>query len=94
MRLRLSWASGRSGANGGYGGSQGQGNHRQTPKELELLLDRTLICQVKATVEKIYDEDDSPAALSKLGIDTITGAARFLDQKTLSIEQVTLLIIL
>ncbi|KAL3908696.1 MAG: hypothetical protein SGPRY_009698 [Prymnesium sp.] len=58
------------------------------PSAAELTVDMAAVkAKVKATVEKIYDEDDSPAALSKLGIDTITGAARFLDQNTLSIEQ-------
>jgi len=38
--------------------------------------------RVRATIEKIYDEDDSPEALAKLGIDTVVGQARFLAPKT------------
>ena len=44
--------------------------------------------KVNAIIEKIYDEDDSPAALEKLGIDTIIGAASFVNSNTLSVEQV------
>lgn len=38
--------------------------------------------RVRATIDKIYDEDDSPEALAKLGIDTVVGQARFLAPKT------------
>jgi hypothetical protein len=40
--------------------------------------------RVRATIDKIYDEDDSPEALAKLGIDTIVGRARFLAPKTVT----------
>lgn len=40
--------------------------------------------RVRATIEKIYDEDDSPEALAKLGIETIIGSARFVDRSTVS----------
>ena len=46
-----------------------------------------VMARVRATIEKIYSEDDSPEALLKLGIDTVVGAARFVDRKTLTVEQ-------
>ena len=50
-------------------------------------VDYTAIRQrVLDTVQKIYDEDDSPGALKKLGIDTIEGQASFLDATTLQVK--------
>ena len=40
---------------------------------------------VMATVQKIYDEDDSPEALEKLGVETVEGAATFVDASTLRV---------
>lgn len=46
---------------------------------------RAVKAKVDAVVNKIYDEDDSPAALAALGIDTIAGAAHFVDASTLRV---------
>ena len=49
----------------------------------EVEVDFTKVMErVKATIDKIYAEDDSPEALAKQGIDTIVGQARFVDRKT------------
>ena len=41
--------------------------------------------RIDANIQRIYKEDDSPEALEKLGVDVITGAAKFKDPKTLSV---------
>jgi len=41
--------------------------------------------RINANIERIYEEDDSPEALEKLGVDVIVGAAKFKDSKTLSV---------
>jgi pyruvate/2-oxoglutarate dehydrogenase complex dihydrolipoamide dehydrogenase (E3) component len=52
-----------------------------------------VMAAVKARVEriigKIYDADDSPEALKKLGIDTITGSARIVDRTKVSVTGVS-----
>lgn len=37
-------------------------------------------------MQNIYQEDDSPEAMSQLGIDTLIGKATFVDATTLSVE--------
>ena len=41
--------------------------------------------RVDENIQQIYDEDDSPEALKKLGVHVIKGAAKFKDSKTLSV---------
>jgi len=41
--------------------------------------------RVQANIQNIYEEDDSPEALEKLGVHVITGTAKFIDSKTLSV---------
>ncbi len=41
--------------------------------------------RIKSNIQHIYDEDDSPEAMKKLGIDTIQGTAKFQDDKTLKV---------
>ena len=41
--------------------------------------------RIDANIQRIYDEDDSPEALEKLGVAVITGTAKFTDSKTLSV---------
>ena len=41
--------------------------------------------RVQANIQLIYEEDDSPEALEKLGVAVITGTAKFTDSKTLSV---------
>lgn len=41
--------------------------------------------RVDDSIQHIYDEDDSPEALKKLGVDVISGVAKFTDSKTLSV---------
>ena len=54
----------------------------------ELVVDMAAVkAKVDAVVNKIFDEDDSPAALAALGIDTIVGAASFVDAKTLLVTR-------
>ncbi|KAL1510818.1 hypothetical protein AB1Y20_007102 [Prymnesium parvum] len=58
------------------------------PNPSEVKVDMKAVkAKVSATIHKIYEEDDSPAALKKQGIDTIVGAASFVDKSTLSITQ-------
>jgi pyruvate/2-oxoglutarate dehydrogenase complex dihydrolipoamide dehydrogenase (E3) component len=45
--------------------------------------------RIQQKIQHIYDEDDSPKAMKKLGIDTIVGKrATFVDTKTLSLSSV------
>jgi pyruvate/2-oxoglutarate dehydrogenase complex dihydrolipoamide dehydrogenase (E3) component len=41
----------------------------------------TLKSRISRTVKYIYDEDDSPSALRKLGINVVEGSASFLDEE-------------
>lgn len=41
--------------------------------------------RINRNIQHIYDEDDSPEAMKKLGIDTIQGTAKFQDDKTLKV---------
>ena len=47
---------------------------------------KTIRGRVRANMERIYKEDDSPEAMAKLGIDTISGMATFTSPSTLSVE--------
>lgn len=46
---------------------------------------RAIRNRVRANVERIYQQDDSPQAMAKLGIDTIVGKATFTSPSTLSV---------
>ena len=41
--------------------------------------------QIKSKIEQIYEEDDSPQAMKKLGIDTIQGTAKFDNERTITV---------
>jgi len=41
--------------------------------------------RVRRNINRVYEEDDSPEALKKLGIDTIHGTPKFVDSKTLEV---------
>lgn len=41
--------------------------------------------RVRSAIQKLYDQDDAPDALTKRGIDTMTGAATFVDSSTLEV---------
>uniref|UniRef100_A0A7S4HPD7 Mercuric reductase n=1 Tax=Odontella aurita TaxID=265563 RepID=A0A7S4HPD7_9STRA len=45
--------------------------------------------RMRENMERIYEEDDSPAAMAKLGIDTLVGSARFTSADTLSVTSST-----
>lgn len=46
---------------------------------------RAIKARIDSVVQRIYEEDDSPAAFANMGVDTISGMARFVDRSTLSV---------
>jgi len=42
--------------------------------------------RIMDNIDRIYKEDDSPEALKELGVDVITGAANFVDPKTIKLS--------
>lgn len=41
--------------------------------------------KIRSTIHKIYEEDDSPEVMKKLGVDTICGRAEFVSEKVLHV---------
>ncbi|CAB9505425.1 Dihydrolipoyl dehydrogenase [Seminavis robusta] len=65
-----------------FGGIQTSGNDLQI--DMKAIKDK-----IRAKIQHIHDEDDSPQAMAKLGIDTIVGKkATFVDDKTLQLSTV------